>query len=78
MDEFQFKSPAAATVSTNLGSGQPEAGDIQIMVLMIEGIWGTNGTAYDGTGVGIEIEPTLAAADDVVAFPDFFEDPSFG
>ncbi|MDU8943614.1 hypothetical protein [Ovoidimarina sediminis] len=76
MDEFQFKSPAAATVSTEVGSGQPDAGDIQIMVLMIEGVWGTNGVAYDGTGIGIE--PTFEFADDVVEFPSFFEDPSFG
>ena len=70
MDEFQFKSPAAATVSTSVGVGRPDAGDIQITVLMLEGIWGTNGTAFDGTG--ISIEPTFEAADDVVELPMFF------
>lgn len=76
MDEFQFKSPAAATVSVDVGAGTPDAGDIQVMVLMIEGVWGTNGVAYDGSG--ISVEPTFAAADDVVELPTFFEDPSFG
>lgn len=83
MDTFQFKSPARAFVQIDTGDGPPESGDIMIETLPLEGIWGTNGTAYDESGPGIVHMPAIGgyARNDEVevnTFPAFFEDPSFG
>ena len=83
MDEFQFKSPARAFVDLDLQGEPPQTGDIEITVLPLNAIWGTNGTAYDESGPGIVHQPAiggLARNDevDVNVFPAFFEDPLFG
>ena len=45
MDEFVFKSPAAALVTADVGGERPDGGDIHIEILNLQSVWGTNGVA---------------------------------